>query len=112
MLKKKNANLQGEHDDLQEAKAKVDENMSKLENNLQQLHTKSRTQDAQLAKLDRQLIDSQANNAEKQKALDMATAKMNEFERAKRKVQRECVGLENDKKRLTQEKNDSIAEKE
>ena len=44
--------------------------------------------------------------------MDMATAKMNEFERAKRKVQRECVGLENDKKRLTMEKNDSIAEKE
>ena len=86
--------------------------MSKLENNLQQLHTKSRTQDAQLAKLDRQLQDSQGNNEEKQKALDMATAKMNEYERAKRKVQRECIGLENDKKRLTMEKNDSIAEKE
>ena len=86
--------------------------MKEKDNNLQLLSTKSRTQDAQLAKLDRQLQDSQGNNEEKQKALDMATAKMNEYERAKRKVQRECIGLENDKKRLTMEKNDSIAEKE
>ena len=42
----------------------------------------------------------------------MATAKMNEMERAKRKVHRECVGLENEKKRLTLEKNDALGEKE
>ena len=63
-------------------------------------------------KTERIANDLASQNEEKQKSLDMATMKMNEMERAKRKIQRECVGLENDKTRVTSEKNEAIAEKE
>ena len=59
-------------------------------------------------KTERIANDLASQNEEKQKQLDMATMKMNEMERAKRKIQRECVGLENDKTRVTAEKNEAI----
>jgi len=64
------------------------------------------------AKLERQFNDANNVIEEKRKENDMATMKMNELERQKRKIQRECVALENDKTRVTSEKNDALAEKE
>lgn len=65
-----------------------------------------------LNRLEKNFREEVNKNAEKQAELDRNSQNFREMERAKRKVERECRGLENDKKRLTQEKVDSIAEKE
>ena len=126
VLKKEKESLKVNVDKLNETISKLTGEKEALDHDLQQrkdelketeqrlvdLVNKHKTQAVEKNKLERLTGELGAENAEKQKALDMATAKMNEMERAKRKIHRECVGLENEKKRLTLEKNDALGEKE
>lgn len=97
---------------LQQDKLNLEENGNKIQQHSTMLQNSLNQQKHELMRLEKNYREETSKNAEKQQELDRNAQNFREMERAKRKVERECRQLENDKKRLAQEKIDSIAEKD
>jgi len=111
-MNKKIEELVSQNENLEKTKEQQEEIIKQLNSDLLQEKTNVGRKSQEVVKLERQKLELENQNMEKQKALDVQTMKMNEIERAKRKVMSECVALENDKQRLIVSKNDAITEKE